>query len=458
MRFVFLIVVASVLHGTENNDLYPQAHALIHEAEAASLNIATFDDRSVPAEWVGHLYARAGYLEEAERACARSGSFPFSLLKAYVLYGRISSAEHLLARALDPYKKAQAELSAADVFWRSGQMEKASDYARRAKQTASTIADTRERIILSKTAAEELEYMAGPAPSALSPLPMPPAVRAADASRVPGFPITPDGFADLNLAQREERARSDGAMMVKLYQAIKNEDRQGIEQIRQKASSPFETTLAIASIEHLLIQAHKPEEAEQVASTIPESDQECILAKAEALSSAGSEWLRAGDSSRANTLFAAATKLAQSSNLLPIGQVVVLSSIGEAESRGGLTATAQEALRIAEEAAGHLPCEPVRTVRRQQSGARRHYRTEAYEHIFTTAIRSHDLATARRIAEMWSTEARWGPERVAQAWLMAGDPDEAIAFVHREKSAGLRAKLELSLAQRMLDQAGAPNI
>jgi hypothetical protein len=62
------------------------------------------------------------------------------------------------------------------------------------------------------------------------------------------------------------------------------------------------------------------------------------------------------------------------------------------------------------------------------------------------------------MADMWGMEARSGPERVAQAWLMGGDPDEAIAFVHRQSSVALRAKLELWLAQRMLDQAGAPNI
>ncbi len=397
-------------------------------------------------------------MEEAERAYARTPSFPFALLKAYVLYGRIPSADELLARVSDSYKKAQAELSVADVLWRMGQTKKASEYAKRAKQTASIIANTTERIVLSKTAAEDLEYMAMPAPSALSPVPTPLAARSPERSRVPGFPITADGFADLTPTQREERARSNSAMMEALYGAIKSGDREGVEQIRLKASGPFEKTLAIASIEHLLIQAHRPEEAEQVASTIPESDQECVLAKAEALASVGAEWLRAGDSQRANALFATATKLAQLSNRLPIGAVVVLASIGEAESQGGLAATAQEALRSAEEVARRLPSEPVDSVRLQRAAATRHYRAEAYEHIFTTALRAHDLATARRMADMWGMEARSGPERVAQAWLMGGDPDEAIAFVHRQSSVALRAKLELWLAQRMLDQAGAPNI
>ncbi len=459
MRFVSLLTVAYVLSGAEQHDLYSQAHALIQEAETTSLHIPAFDDRSIPAEWAGHLYARGGYLEDAKRIFARTSSFPFALLKAYVLYGRLSQADELLTHVSDPYEKAQAELTTADIFWRTGQLEKASEYAKRAKQTASRIVNPTERSVLSRTAGEELEYMAGPAPSALSPLPTPRATRAPEQSPFPEFPITADGLADLSPAQREERTRSNGVLLEELYQAMKNRDRRGVEQIKQKANSPFQMTLVIAGIEHVLIQAHEPEEAEQIATTIPESDEECVLAKAEALSSAGAAWLRAGNSERANASFAAATKLAQSSNSSPIGEVVVLTSIGEAESHGGLAATAQETLRTAEEFAGRLPSEPpISTARGQQSGGKVHYRAEAYEHIFTTALRAHDLATARRTADVWSTEARSGPDTVAQAWLRAGNPDEAIALIRREKSGSSRAKSELWLAQRMLDQAGAPNI
>jgi len=86
-----------------------------------------------------------------------------------------------------------------------------------------------------------------------------------------------------------------------------------------------------------------------------ESDDQCLLAKAEAFHSIAAEWLRADNSERANAAFAKARELAGSVQSLPIGKVSVLASIAEAESAGGLAATSQETLANTLQIAAHLP-------------------------------------------------------------------------------------------------------
>ena len=442
----------------QDRDLYPQIHTLMQEADAASIHISAFDDRGVPAEWAGHLYARAGYLRDAARAFSRTTAFPINLLKADVLYGESASADKLLARISDPYKKGQAMLVVADVVWRMGQSPKAKEYVERAKRAASAIQDQPQRTRLLELAKEDTQYFNDVPPNSLSATPTPPLSQNTRRSVIPQFPITADGFSDQTSRQPETRANSDGALMEELYTRLRANDREGLEHIQEKAATPFQKTLVIASIEHLLIQAQQPAAAEQAAEAIPESDDECVLAKAEALSSVAAEWLRSDRSDRANSAFAKATNLTQSARSLPLGQVSVLTSIGEAEASGGLAATSQETLKIGEEIASQLPTLPTIALRKKRGSSSAHYRPEAYRRIFSVALGAHDLASAQRIAKFWSEAGPNGAGEVMRAWLDAGQPDEAIAVAHGIHNTPQRAKMELWLAQEMLDQAGAPNI
>ena len=129
--------------------------------------------------------------------------------------------------------------------------------------------------------------------------------------------------------------------MTEIYHRIAAQDREGLGHIMQTAATPFQKTLAIASIEHQLIQASQPEIAEQYAITIPEVNAECRLAKAEAVISAGTAWLRAGNADRAHTDFEAARKLAESARELPFGQTSVFVSIAAAQAKGGLIASSE---------------------------------------------------------------------------------------------------------------------
>jgi hypothetical protein len=122
---IFVVALLCAAAGTassaQHEDLYPDIRPIIREAETASSNIRSFDDRSSPAGWAGHLYARAGYLGDAERAFSRAAAIsPFPLLKAYVLYGDLTAADKMLGCIEDSEQKGWAELIAADVLWRMG--------------------------------------------------------------------------------------------------------------------------------------------------------------------------------------------------------------------------------------------------------------------------------------------------------------------------------------------------
>jgi hypothetical protein len=103
-------VAAAIPGGIQQQDLYPKIHTLLLEADALSVQIRAFDDRSVPSEWGGHLLARAGYLQDAARAASRSAKFPLVLVKAYVLYGQLAVADKMLACVADPADRANAQL------------------------------------------------------------------------------------------------------------------------------------------------------------------------------------------------------------------------------------------------------------------------------------------------------------------------------------------------------------
>ena len=190
-----------------------------------------------------------------------------------------------------------------------------------------------------------------------------------------------------------------------------------------------------------------------------ESDDQCLLAKAEAFHSIAAEWLRAGNSERANAAFAKARELAGSVQSLPIGKVSVLASIAEAESAGGLAATSQETLANTLQIAAHLPLASLpASQRRSATALMAHNRLAAYQEIFAVAMRAHDLGTARHIADLWAAADPRGRGDIVRAWIAAGKPEEALAFARRIPNVVARAHTELVLAQEMLNRAGAPNI
>src|SRR5271156_3194602 len=126
--FALALLAASCLRG-QTLDLYPKVRSLVLEAEAASVNMRILKDNSNPHTWAGDILAHAGYLEDAERAYAKSpgpsADPPYTLWRAWVIYGRAKRAEQALDSATSPERKATYLVSFADLLWRTGQPEQA---------------------------------------------------------------------------------------------------------------------------------------------------------------------------------------------------------------------------------------------------------------------------------------------------------------------------------------------
>ena len=146
--------------------------------------------------------------------------------------------------------------------------------------------------------------------------------------------------------------------MKRLYERAAAGDRAGIEHITESAATPFQKALGIASLEHILIQQHEPELAEQYAKRIPETDSPSSLAKAEALSAAAEAWLRMFNKERGRTDFDSAKQIVFAVRDLPLGKISVLASIAAAQFRGQLMDDSNASFRSAIELTQKLPVRP----------------------------------------------------------------------------------------------------
>jgi tetratricopeptide (TPR) repeat protein len=444
-------------------DRYPEIRVLLREAEAAATKIAFLDDRSNPHSWAASLYARAGYLEDATRAFGKSSEPasepPYSLWRARVLYGDLIGAEKTLESIADPEHKAAAITSLADLLWRMGEPTKARIRFEAARQIAPKIANLEHRKRILTSIEQGLTYLSEEPPNRLSPTPSPQKKFDAQDSPIPLFPITTDGFRDLDAKEVAKRASANGEFMKNLYGRMETGDREGLLRIADSAATPFQKALGMASIEHVFIQARQPEGAEQYAEKIPTSDSDCLLAKAEALSAAGAAWLRAGDTRRAHTNFENAIELVKSVPDLPLGKLLVMLSIGSAQAKGGLVASAGTSFRLAKELAQDLPVRPVPAkLPAKTTPQATHYRDETYSKILLAAIRAHDLGAANEAARLWRlVDNKAGPE-IVEAWLDAARTEDAVASAREIEDVPQRVKALLVLARELLDRAGAPNI
>jgi len=305
------------------HDRYPEIRALMREAELAAVNIQFLKDRSEPSSWAARLYGRAGYLEDAARALGnKPDSAGYFLWRARVLYGDLAGAEQSLAAIADPERKAGAMASLADLLWKMGDPTNARSRFEAARELAPKIVNPDHRKRLLATIEQGLMYVSEDPPYRISAMPRPQKRFQLQGSPIPLFPITTDGFRDLDSEQVAHRVSANGEFMTKLYGRMEAHDRDGLFSLAESAGSPFQYTLGMAAIEHILIQAGLPEDAELYANKIPEQDSDCSLAKAEALSAAGAAWLRTGESERAHNDFEAAIRLVKSVTDLPLGKSI----------------------------------------------------------------------------------------------------------------------------------------
>lgn len=460
MRLAALCALALVLPlGAQDGgqpDRYPQIRAIIREAEVDAAGVPMLPDRSRPEEWAGRLYARAGYLDDATRAYGKTGDVQIILLRARVIYGELPDVDKGLESITNLNHKASSMLAVGEILWRMGNTGAARRYLDNARQVALRIPGPEERKHFLSAIDRELKYAAEPPPYLITATPQPAKKFDLQDSAIPLFPITTDGFRDLDSREVASRAEANAVFMQTLYERMAAGDRDGLLRLSNGAATPFQKAIGIASIEHIAIQASQPQAAKEIAMTMPESDVDCILAKAEALSAAGAAWLRAQDSDKAGPDFDAAASLVKSAKELPMGKVTVATSIAAAEFKGGMTASSGITFKLAREFALELPVRPEAGPRAPGNSSGVHYRDEGYNRILSTAIRAHNVGLAREMAELWKAEGGSSDVPVVNAWLNADQPDEAIAFARKIDDSPSKIRALLNIAQTLLDRAGAP--
>jgi tetratricopeptide (TPR) repeat protein len=460
-RFALAMVTAFFLRA-QAPGLYPQVRALVLEAEAASANMHLLKDNSNPHTWAGDILAHAGYLEDAERAYARSPGTsavpPYPLWRAWVVYGQRERAEKLLESVTGAEKRANYFAAFADLLWRMGQPQEARARYESGRAIAVKIVDPAKRKQALALIDQGLQFVSEPPPYLVSTTPNPrPRFRVED-SPVPPFPITTGGFRDVDPKETADRASVDAELMKRLYDRAAAGDRTGIEKITENAATPFQEALGLASLEHVLIQARQPETAEQYARKIPETDSASSLAKAEALSAAAVAWLRARDADRARADFESAKHIVSSVSDLPFGRISVLVSIAAAQFKGEMMDDGNTTLRSAIELAQKLPQRPHTPpgVRRPQTPLGVHYKDEAFDKIVRAAIHARAVQIANDAAEIWGQTGDNTGSALVDAWLADGRTDEAIAAARRIKDPEWRVSALLSLARNLLTDDGAP--
>ena len=446
----------------QTSDHYPQVRDLVLEAEAASANLSLLKDRSNPHTWAGDILAHAGYLEDAERAYAKSPSPsmdpPYILWRAWVVYGHPERAEKLIESATSPEKKATHLASFADLLWRAGKPQQARERFEAARAIAVKIVDLAKRKQVLVTIDQGLQYVSDPPPDLLSATPHPRPPFNIQNSPIPAFPITTDGFMDVDPKEKGARTSADGELMKQLYDRAAAGDLASIERITASATTPFQKALGTASLEHVFIQLRQPEQAEQYAKQISEADSSSSLAKAEALSAAGSAWLRAVNDDRARADFSLAKSIVALVPDLLLGKISVLVSIGAEQFKARMIEDSDTTFRSAIELAQKLPMRPV-----IPSGARRpqiplgvNYKDEAFVKIVRAAIHVRNVEIANDASTAWRSAGDNVDSALVDAWLADGLTNEAIAVARRIEDPESRVSELLSLARNLLNEAGAP--
>ena len=459
MKFLFLAAVMAYQLSAQMPDLYPQVRALALEAQTASAGIGFLRDHSDPHGMAGDILAHAGYLEDAERAFAKAPSYssdaPSALWRAWVVYGNPEKAQKLIDSTTNPEKKANLSASLADLLWRLGQTGEARARFEAARSIAAKIIDPVKRKRALAAIDQGLQYVSLPPPDLISAIPHPRPRPKVGESAIPPFPITADGFESLD--SRDSDALANAEFVKRLYARAAAGDREGIERATASATTPFQRALGVASLEHILIQAHQPKSAEEYANKIEQTDSPSSLAKAEALSAAASAWLRATDGERARADFEAAKQIVFRVQDLPVGKVSVLSSIAAAQIRGGMIEDGHATFGIAVELAMKLsqPPRPGFGDPGRQKSSSSHSRGEALEKILRMAIRAQDSQVADDVGKRWIDTGEAAGWQVASAWLAEGTTEQAIAAA-RQLTDEDRITALLALARGLLTEEGAP--
>ena len=438
-------------------DLYPEIRTLILEAEAAYDGKTELPSRRSAMAWASDLYGRAGYFADAARAAKKAGVPPGWLVFARVLYGDLNGGLKEVRSIRDSVSRASMLTHLGGELWRMGDRTNAGDVLDEAERAARTILNPSKRRLHLQLIAQQRQALPNEPPSPISPIPHPRA-RHDVTSDIPAFPITVDGFRDESPENIARTARENKVYLMQLYALIASRDRPGLVKHTAAASSPFQKTLGLASIEHLLIQVGRIQEAEETVQSIPDDGAACSLAKTEALTAVATAWARKGDTNHARQSFSSALKNVDSVRReLAFGKAVVVASIAAGQAESGFVATSAGTLDFALTLVSQVEPRPKRVngVYPKTYGGHR-FRDDAFGAVFGSAIRMRDLGAARHTVELWRTsEGDSANFSIVHAWVDAGRKPEALVYVRGLEIAMERVEALLMLAGILLDEAGA---
>jgi tetratricopeptide (TPR) repeat protein len=441
-------------------DRYPRIRPLITAGEEAALKVV---DRTRQKSLLGHaaqLYSRAGYLDDAARMYASLGLGRNWLIAPMALYGDAEAAIALATSQPDPIECSQSLTHLAKTFWRMGDRTRAARLLEKALVAAAAIAEPKRQ----KTAVALIVQLRTMLPED-APLPLSPVAgpdhqyrpRAPETAAMPAFPITADGFRPQDNTAATARAAENGPYLTRLYALMEAGGRDGVLKHAEGARTCFQKALALASIEHILIAAGMPKDAQDHAGHIAEDTPDCVLAKAEALSAAGAAWGRAGRTEESRAAFAAALDtLRKVPAALAFGRVAVAASISRAQASSGLVATSGDTFATAIQFAAQVPMrpKPVNGVY-PKSYSSRTFRDDAYRLIVGAQLDARDFGGAFRTADLWRAAGADGGD-IAFEFLSAGYLDEAVRYARSLHALDDRAAALLWLAGHLLDDVSAP--
>jgi tetratricopeptide (TPR) repeat protein len=453
---ILLIVFVSLVlaQNTSQADRYPTVRVVIAEAETTTASIQPSQERQRTVWRVANVYARAGYLDDAGRLLGPSGR-SVDIWKAQVLYGDLNGAEKDLESIEDPEMTARIRVSLADLLWKMGNPNEARIRLEAARRFAAKIPDPEHQKQTLRFIELGLMCLSEEPPYRVSPVPEPEKALSRQSPPIHPFPITTEGFRIQSAQQITNQLSADSEFMRKLYGRMEAGDREGLLRIVDDAPTPFQKALGLAGIEHILLVARQPEAAEQYARRIPESNPNCLLAKAEAMSAAATAWSQAGNDDRATGAFAAAIDLAKSVSDLNFGRVSVIVSVASAQARVGMVASSAANLALAKDLAIQLPLRPDMPGSKTPV-AETHYRDEAYMKILPSAITAHNIGLAREVANQWKAADSKAAIPILQLWMDSGETDEAIVLARSITEKPERVLGFLAIAHELLNRAGAP--
>lgn len=447
------VTAAALISVAAEVDRYPEARALLAEAEALLPRVVP-RERTVIAYSLAELYARGGYLDAGTRLVAVANQ-PLLNVSARVLYGDTDGALAAARASADPYTRCTILITVGQAAWRTGDKLTAKLALAEAERAARAIPDAVKRKRQLDMAQQHLDALPNDPPAPLSAEPSPPA-RKAEAPRadLPPFPITLEGFRDDGAAAAAVQA--DTKYLTALYAAVASRDQAGIEALARTAQSPRKELLGTASLAHLLLQVGAAPAAEEAARSVEADGADRALAKAELLAAAARAWARVKEIDRARVCFDDAVALVKSVNVpaLSMGKVKVASAIAGLQSESRLVGAMTETFDLALALAGAVPA----IAKRPGLYVAFYGPSAAFSFVFKTALRAERVEIARKAAEGWDSASQGkAAGTIASEWFEAGHRDEALTFARGVRQPEPRARALMDIARRMFDAAGAPN-